>query len=286
MALVKIMQLLERPPVSAYVPCYNAERYIEGCLRAILAQTYKADEIIIVDDGCTDGTMAIASKYPVRIVHHGKNKGLAAGRNTGFGSARNEFVAGLDADCVPEPDWLEKIMDRFTDERVAGVGGKMLEKNRDTMPNRWRAHHMAQHWGDRVVVNPNFLFGADNVYRKSRIMEAGSFNEKYRTNYEDVDMGEKLKAKGYTLVYTPEAVAWHLRFDDRGSLLRTCWSWNYSNWPLTLKNVLYIFFTSPLKAVKMAAGDLVGKKDVGFAIFDIYQGAYCMWRVLKAAAGR
>ncbi|HTY91607.1 MAG TPA: glycosyltransferase [Methanocella sp.] len=280
------MQPLERPPVSVYVPCYNAERYIEKCIQAILAQTYKADEIIIVDDGCTDGTVDIASKYPVKIVHHGKNKGLAAGRNTGFRSARNEFVAGLDADCIPQPDWLEKIMGRFTDERVAGVGGKLLEKNRDTMPDRWRSSHMVQNWGDKEAFNPNFLFGADNVYRKSCIEKAGFFNEKYRTNYEDVDIGEKLKAKGYTLIYTPDAVVWHLRTDNTRSLLRACWNWNYSNWPLTTKNVLYIFSTSPLKAVRMAAVDLALERDVRFALFDIRQGLYCMWRVLKAVSER
>ncbi len=86
--------------VSLYIPCYNAERYIARAIEGALRQTNALDEILVVDDGSKDGTREIASRYPVRIISHDRNRGLAAARNTGFRNARNELVASLDADCV------------------------------------------------------------------------------------------------------------------------------------------------------------------------------------------
>ena len=101
--------------LSLYIPCYNAEKYIGECLDGVIKQTYPIDEILIINDGSNDKTVSIASAYPVRIIHHNKNKSLAAARNTAFKEAKNDYVAALDADCVPRPDWLEHLIKNFSD---------------------------------------------------------------------------------------------------------------------------------------------------------------------------
>src|SRR6185503_18295272 len=111
--------MTDRPGVSLYVPCYNVERFIAPCVEAALQQTVAFDEILIVDDGSTDRTAEIAARYPVRIVRHERNQGLAAGRNTGIREARNGLVAALDTDCVADRRWLEVLLEEMADANVA-----------------------------------------------------------------------------------------------------------------------------------------------------------------------
>ena len=165
--------------VSLYIPCYNAEDYIQGCLEGVLKQTYPIDEILIIDDCSTDNTVSIASQYPVRIIYHRKNKGLAAARNTAFLEARNEFVAALDADCVPHSNWLHHIMECFHDDTIIGVGGKLIEKYTVSLADEWRSVHLTQHWGNDIIENPPYLTGCNTVLRKNAIENRGLYNTFY-----------------------------------------------------------------------------------------------------------
>jgi len=213
--------------VTLYIPCYNAEKYIGACLEGVLKQTYPINEILVIDDGSTDKTAEIASRFPARVISLGRNAGLGIGRNTAVDAARNEFVASLDADCVALPFWLEKLMGHFSDDHVAGVGGKLLERNLKGLADRWRAVHMRQHWGDACIQNPHFLFGSNNVFRKKAIIAAGGYNPECRTNNEDYELSMCLKQQGQKLVYDPEAVAYHLRSDTVGSVIRTYARWTF-----------------------------------------------------------
>lgn len=226
--------------VSLYVPCYNAARFIERSIEAALNQTMPPSEVIIVDDGSSDETVEIAKRYPVVIVRHEGNKGLAAARNTGVRSARNQLVASIDADCVPRPDWLEKLLERMTEETVAGAGGQLVERNQDSLPDLWRSVHMKQSHGDELIVNAAFIFGHGTVFRKSALEKVGLYNEKLRTNAEDCYISERLKKAGFTIVYEPAAVAEHLRTDGVVSLMRTYWRWNFHGYlnDMTLSNTI------------------------------------------------
>ena len=226
--------------ITLYIPCYNAKIFIGKCLEGVLRQTCKIDEILVIDDGCKDETVEIASGYPVKIIRHEKNKGLAAARNTAFKNATGDFVASLDVDCVPEPDWLEKIMPEFNDEKVAGVGGRLLEKFTANAADKWRAMNMPQHWGEKELEEPEFLFGSNNVFRRSAIAEVGYYNDKCGNNGEDYEISQRLKKIGYSLVYQPKAVAYHLRRDNMLSVYRTHWNW-YLGWyrPCNLSNIFF-----------------------------------------------
>jgi len=97
------------PIISVVIPMYNVERYIEKAIDSVLAQTFTNFEIICVDDGCFDGTLAKVKKYTdrrIRIVRQ-ENKGLAAARNTGIDAALGMYIALLDADDFWAPQKLE-----------------------------------------------------------------------------------------------------------------------------------------------------------------------------------
>jgi GT2 family glycosyltransferase len=214
------------PSVTVYVPAYNVGQFLARAIESLLAQTYAADEILVIDDGSQDATVEIARRYPlVTIVRHDTNRGLAAARNTAVRTARNEFVASLDADCVAEPEWLEALVTEMADRKMAGVGGKLTEGVQLNLADRWRRAHMPQEWGDSVVRNPKFLFGCNSLFRKSLVLEAGGYDERMRTNGEDTDLSARLRARGWDLLYTPVARATHLRHDSTSSILDTYWRW-------------------------------------------------------------
>src|ERR1700682_2295737 len=110
--------------VSVYIPAYNVAKFLSRTIDGVLAQTYPADEILLIDDGSSDATVDIAGRYPsVTVVRHDSNRGLSAARNTAFRTARNELVASLDADCVPTTDWLAGVRPPVKEPWVAGGGG-------------------------------------------------------------------------------------------------------------------------------------------------------------------
>ena len=79
--------------VSVYIPCYNAERFIRRSVASVLSQTVCPDEVLVIDDGCTDRSVELISGLPVRIVHMGRNQGLASARNRAYHEVHNELIA-------------------------------------------------------------------------------------------------------------------------------------------------------------------------------------------------
>jgi len=212
--------------ISVYIPAYNSEEFLSRVIEGLLSQTLRADEILVIDDGSLDSTAEIAAGYQdVTLIRHPKNKGLGAARNTGIRAARNELVASLDADCVPDPGWLAGLVRHFDDARLVGVGGRLIEGIQRTVADRWRRAHMPQEWGDHPLRNPKFLFGCNNIFRKSAIMNVGGYDELMRTNGEDTHISRRLLDNGWDLLYDPEPQIVHLRHDTSRSILDTYWRW-------------------------------------------------------------
>jgi glycosyltransferase involved in cell wall biosynthesis len=106
--------IVKIPLISCIVPVYNCERYLGETLDSVLAQTYEPLEIIVVDDGSTDQTAAIAARYAPRVHYLWEpNAGEAAARNRGLSAARGDFVAFVDADDLWHPDKLQRQVARF-----------------------------------------------------------------------------------------------------------------------------------------------------------------------------
>jgi GT2 family glycosyltransferase len=212
--------------VTAYIPAYNVSAYLPRSIEGLLAQTHSFDEILVIDDGSCDNSAEIALRYPqVTLVKHPENKGLAAARNTAMRAARNELVASVDADVVADPSWIATLLPHLDDPKVAGVGGFLLEGVQNTLADRWRRARMAQEWGPYFIHNPRFLYGCNNVFRRSAVLEIGGYDESFRTNGEDPDLGGRLRARGWNLIYDPAARATHLRHDSVKSSLDMYWRW-------------------------------------------------------------
>lgn len=114
--------------MSCIVPAYNAERYIVDTIASILAQTHDTLEIIVVDDGCTDGTRERLEDFAAAIVVLGQdNAGTAAARNAGMRRARGEFMAFLDADDLWHPEKTARQLQRFRERPGLEVSFTWIE---------------------------------------------------------------------------------------------------------------------------------------------------------------
>jgi GT2 family glycosyltransferase len=217
--------------VTAYIPCFNGARYLPDTIAAILGQTRPPDELLIIDDGSTDDSTEVASRYPVRIIRHEKNRGLAAARNTALTNAQYEFLAAFDVDAVAEPRWLAYLLEAFRNEQIAGAGGRLVESFSDDPPDLWRTLQLGQDLGDTPFEmtwpTPKRLGGFGVVYRVEVLQKVGGYDERFRTNYEDVDLCVRVLEAGYKTVFDPRAVMRHMRRDSFASVLRTSWRWDF-----------------------------------------------------------
>ncbi len=113
-SLHRLSTELERPLISCIVPVFNGERYLNEALESVLAQTYRPLEIIVADDGSTDGTPSVVASYGDQVTFRSQpTAGPAATRNLGLTAARGAFVAFLDADDLWHQEKLARQMARF-----------------------------------------------------------------------------------------------------------------------------------------------------------------------------
>lgn len=111
--------------LSIVIPAHNEEDHIQECLQSIVTQTVPPDEVIVVDNNCTDQTIQIASQYSfVRIVKE-RRQGIAPARDAGFNAVHSELIARIDADTVLPADWVERVLDIYAerDDFILTGGG-------------------------------------------------------------------------------------------------------------------------------------------------------------------
>jgi len=210
--------------ITLYIPCYNVEDTLDEVIRGVCAQTITPHEILLIDDGS-----AIPLKDDQRkVIRHPANQGLARARNTALNACSTSLIASLDADVVPAADWLETLLDAMNESEAVGIGGRLDERFSQTLGDRWRSIHMAQHWGDEPIAQPRFLYGANNLFQTDVLRKVGGYDERHQTNDEDRTISDALKAAGYSLLYTPAARCEHLRRDTVQTILRGYWQWHHT----------------------------------------------------------
>ena len=112
--------------LSIIIPAYNAEVYLPQCLDSILAQEHQGCEVIVVDDGSTDGTAALLERYPdVKVVHQ-ENRGMSTARNRGLDEARGEYILFVDSDDLLTAGALETLVAELSGEDIIAFNAKKL----------------------------------------------------------------------------------------------------------------------------------------------------------------
>jgi GT2 family glycosyltransferase len=212
------------PKVTIVIPNWNTQHWLAGCLGGLQTQTYQDFQVILVDSGSTDNSVAfVRQHYPeVEISVLEKNKGFAPAVNAGIRQARSEYVVLLNVDTVPQPDWLTNLVETM-DKSPPDVGclaSKMLNLNDPNIIDdagdtfSWYGSARKRGWREPVeaYLETEEVFSAcagAALYRRTFLEEVGGFDENFISYLEDIDLGLRGRLLGYRCLYVPTAEILH-----------------------------------------------------------------------------
>ncbi len=176
---------------------------------------YPELEVIVVDDGSTDDTSAVAADFDVQLIRT-SNLGLGCARNVGAAAATGEIIAYIDADAWPDPHWLHYLVDTYERTGSAAVGGPNIPPP-DANPV---AESVAHSPGGPIHVlvsetEAEHIPGCNFSIRRDVLKELGGFDPQFRAAGDDVDLCWRLQETGQRIGFNPAAMVWHHR---RGSV--------------------------------------------------------------------
>jgi cellulose synthase/poly-beta-1,6-N-acetylglucosamine synthase-like glycosyltransferase len=195
-----------RPTCSVVVPVRNDGRALRCCLEALERQTIAADEVIVVDNGSSDESVSVARERGVVLLHEGR-VGIAAAAAHGYDAARSDLILRLDADSVPPPDWIERVVDRFA--REPGLDALSGPGEFTAVPERLRQATTGWYWRfyferlrRRVGAAP--LFGSNLAVRAAAWRQVSdSVHRDDAGVHDDLDLSIHLVEAGSRLALDP-----------------------------------------------------------------------------------
>ena len=211
--------------ISVIILTWNSAIYLPRCLLALNDQTYHEFEVRLIDNGSTDGTLdEIEERYPdlnLHIERLGTNQGFAVANNLGARQARGQWLALLNADVFPEPDWLECLFEAaskipnafFTSRQIQANSPGILDGEGDSYHISglaWRRNYGLP-VQDKFEIEEIFSScAAAAFYPRQAFLEVGGFDEDYFSYHEDVDLGFRLRQRGLRCYFVPQAVVYHV----------------------------------------------------------------------------
>lgn len=236
--------------ISVVICSHNGSRKIGACLTALLGQSRPADEIIVIDDGSSDQTAAVARRFGVHVLQHDHNRGPAAARNTGIQAATGDILAFTDDDCIPNVDWVARVAaahEHYEGSGVVAIGGPVTPATSHTLTLRFtqaiEPHapleldlagnltaarrlwlYLRRMWsvrphGTRPVCS---LASANLTVRRDALIAAGSFDGSIPFAGEDEDVCRRLRdwAGLCSVVFCPEVIVNHVYEATARDMLR------------------------------------------------------------------
>jgi GT2 family glycosyltransferase len=199
------------PRVTVVICSYNGSRTLRDTLEGLTRVQYPNFEVIVVNDGSTDATPAIAAEYDVRLINT-DNRGLSSARNSGWQAASGEIVAYIDDDAYPDPHWLHYLAYSFMTGDWAGVGGPNIAPPGDGAI----AGCVANAPGGPVHVllsdrEAEHIPGCNMAFRRDALAAVGGFDPRYRAAGDDVDLCWRLQQRGGRIGFHAAAMDWHHR---------------------------------------------------------------------------
>jgi glycosyltransferase involved in cell wall biosynthesis len=215
--------------VSVVIPAYNEEKYLEKCLQSVFDQTEKPDEVIVVDNNCTDKTTEIAQKFNVKVIKEEK-QGMIYARNAGFDAAQYEIIARTDSDTILPIDWIARIKKAFEDPDLGALSGPTCDCNH---PQTERINYVPSLMlfdALSFIFKNGCLYGPNMSLRKSvweKVKNSVCLDDK--KVHEDIDLSIHLNKLT------------KVKFDNRliVGTRRTPWTKIATEYPVRLTKMLY-----------------------------------------------
>jgi len=206
--------------ITAIVPVWNGRELLERLLASLEAQTEAAAELLVVDNGSTDGAPELARARGARVIPMGRNAGFAAAVNRGIRESRGEWIAVLNSDVELAPDYFAKLLAACSADAWFATG-KILAAGSDHRIDAtfdllcrggaaWRVGNGRADASAFSLARP--IWSAPwtaALFRAELFQRAGLLEESFESYLEDVEFGLRSAARGFAGQYVPEALAWH-----------------------------------------------------------------------------
>jgi GT2 family glycosyltransferase len=209
------------PLASVIVVCFNSQDTLGRCLEHLFAQDHPNYEVIVVDDGSSDATAAVAeaaaSEGLLKLVRGRRNRGCPAARNLGLREARGDIVAFIDADGFAAPDWLSRLTARVdADPSIGGAASTVFFDENPLVLNGAGGIVNRQGWAADLSMNRSYEdaqiaqealypMGCGMAVRRQALARVGPFDDRMLNYYDDVDYGIRLWRAGYRVVVAADA---------------------------------------------------------------------------------
>jgi GT2 family glycosyltransferase len=198
--------------VSVIVPTYRRPQALNACLQALERQTYRGDwELIIVDDGSPiPVSVKSTGHFPCTVIRQ-NNAGPSAARNRGVQAARGEWIACTDDDCLPEPTWLETLMQMATQHPDALIGGTTVNGLVND-PYAATSQLIVDLVYEHFNADPKnaYFFASNNILcRRDQFLALDGFDESFEIASEDRDFCDRWRIRGWPMIWQPEAKIEH-----------------------------------------------------------------------------
>ena len=216
--------------VSIVIPNYNGKHFLEDCLNSVFAQDIQDQEVIVVDNGSTDGSLEYLKTFPgVRVIVLDKNYGFCRAVNEGIKAAESEYVILLNNDTEVDQRFAAELLAAIKeDEKIFSCSSKMIQFHNRQLMDDAGDYYCALGWafgrgkGDHVekYQDRKDVFAAcagAAIYRKKMLESLGYFDEKHFAYLEDIDIGYRARIHGYRNVFAPKAIVYHVGSGFSGS---------------------------------------------------------------------
>lgn len=223
-----MQRVAQNPSVSVIVPVRDGEATIAACLDAILSTDYPEDrrEVIVVDNGSSDGTAELIRSRPVRYLHE-PEPGVSNARNRGIAESAGEILAFVDADCLVEPQWLSELVRPFEDPEVGAVAGDLQHTPPRTAAERQAVRLLGNWQRFAFTSDPAYPITANAAYRRDVLDRIGGFDPAM-TRAQDVELGLRFQQRsGLRLAYAERATARHRNRTTQLGFFRQQLGWAY-----------------------------------------------------------
>lgn len=224
---VGFMKNSNAPLASLVIVSWNSAKYLPRCLECLSLQTFQFFEVIVVDNGSTDASVADLetqhSQLDLRVERLASNRGFATANNLGAQLARGEWLILLNTDAFPEADWLENLIKTARDNpQYKCFSSRQLQANKpELLDGAGDCYHASGLAWKRYMDYPSDEYGLEKMevfspcgaaamYSRDAFLEVGGFDEDFFSYLEDVDLGFRLRLRGNRCLYVPDAVVHHI----------------------------------------------------------------------------